>query len=419
MKRRLFLAATGAATGLVLQRNIFARAVENFPPGWLPLNRLDDERPWAKSDDCIRLYLPPGDKPVRGIFVCFVFHSGDPRELARLWNFALITVPWAFEYDLGVNDKRNGRYQAGHPMQDMSLLLRYLEEAARETKRPELVKVPLVGWLGQNGSHLCANLLEHAPERILAWCDSFPDRLAKYPELTAKVPFALAWEFSKNEEAERRKLQAEQAGAVKDELTPPPDLKCRANTYGFPHGIYSKFNFFMAFLDRCIRLRLAEDGSVLPVSAAQGWAGDYNVVGEDNQIAPAAAARGMVSPIWLPDEYAAAMWRSYHSHAPQVKMMSPVIEYRKKDDKWGGPECGLGYGGEASVDDPLTFSLSAAGEFAKFDFYDGHQLLGTVEKASESLKEVRLDRGLHALYAVGVRADRTRSTSRPGFLIAR
>ena len=232
-----------------------------FPPGWVPITALDDKPVWndhRKTDDCIRLYLPDGDKPVRGVFVCFVFHSGDPRELARLWNFALVTVPWPFEFDLGVNDKRNGRFKLGHPAGDMGVLLRYLEHAAKETKHPELATVPMVGWLGQNGSHLCADLFKRAPQRVLAWSDSFANRLAQFPELTAKVPFAFAWEISKKDEQDRAAARDAGLPKLRDQFTPPADFKCRANTYGFGHGIYSKFNFFMAYLDRCIALRMPD-----------------------------------------------------------------------------------------------------------------------------------------------------------------
>jgi len=81
-------------------------AAEKSLPGWLLLSMLNDKPTWSEVreiKDRIHLYLPDGDKPVRGVFACFVFHSGDPRELADLWNFALVTVPWPFEYDLGVN----------------------------------------------------------------------------------------------------------------------------------------------------------------------------------------------------------------------------------------------------------------------------------------------------------------------------
>ena len=119
---RRFVAILAVLVGAYL-----THAAENFPPGWLPVSQLDGKPAWTavrEDKERIHLYLPHDERPVRGIFVCFVFHSGDPRELADLWNFALVSVPWPFEYDLGHNDKRNGRFQLGHPAQDMGLLLR-------------------------------------------------------------------------------------------------------------------------------------------------------------------------------------------------------------------------------------------------------------------------------------------------------
>jgi hypothetical protein len=406
-----------------------ARATDKdeFPPGWLPLQRLDDKTAWAdfrKIEDKVHLYLPPNVETVRGVFVCYVFHSGDPRELARLWQFALVTVPWPFEYDLGHNDKRNGRYKLGHPVGNMGLLLRYLDHAAKETKHPELAVAPLVGWLGQNGSHLCADLYQRAPERVIAWADSFANRLAKYPELTAKVPFAYAWEITAKDEKERRAEREEKLNALKGKPTPAPDLACRANTYGFPHGIYSKFNFFMAYLDRCIALRLPAEmpqpgrpTKLRPVVREDGWVGDYNAVGEWNAIAPFQEAKGMVAPVWLPDEYAAWMWRSYHSAKPDLRLTAPVIEYRRKDGKWGGPECGLSYGGQVKAGTPLRFAAETAGDYAKVEFHDGNRIVGTATKAPWQAEGVKLERGLHALFAVGVTVDGSRRASRPAFLI--
>jgi len=56
----------------------------------------------------------------------------------------------------------------------------------RFTRSSSLAVAPLVGWLGQNGSHLCNDLNNRVPERVIAWADAFPNRLAQYPELTAK-----------------------------------------------------------------------------------------------------------------------------------------------------------------------------------------------------------------------------------------
>lgn len=398
---------------------------QELPPGWLPVQRLDDKPTWSdfrKIEDKIHLYLPPGVENVRGIFVCYVFHSQDPRELARLWKFALVTVPFPFEYDLGHNDKRSGRFKLGHPVGNMGILLDYLNVAAKETKHPELAVAPIVGWLGQNGSHLGNDLYKRAPDRVIAWTDSFPNSLAKYPEFTAKVPFAYAWEFTPQVAKEREAERATKLPLIQDQLTPPPDLTCRANTYGFGHGIYSKWAFFMLFLDRLIGLRVPETPpppgqptKLRPVEREKGWVGDYNPVGEWNPIAPFAEAKGMVSPVWLPDAYCAWGWRAYHTAKPDIKLSAPVVEYRGK-----GPDrkdCGLGFDNVMKPNTPLTLAAETTGDYAKIEFHSGDRVLGVADKAPFQIEGIRLERGLHALFAVGINANGERKSSRAAFLI--
>jgi len=413
------------ALGLILLLcEVIQSAEAADPPGWFPIQRLDEAPAWRefrKIDDRVHLYLPHGERPVRGVFVCFVFHSGDPRELADLWNFALVTVPWPFEYDLGHNDKRSGRYKLGHEAQDTRLLLRYLERAAAETKHPELATVPIVGWLGQNGSHLCADLLAHAPDRVLAWSDSFPNRLRQYKELTQRVPFAFAWEIPKNDlRAGQRTYKAN----GDDEA--PADLSCRATTYGFEHGIYSKFNFFMAYLDRCIAARMPDEMpqpgqpvKLKPIVREQGWVGDFDPVSGWNPIASAASGdlRNAKYPVWFPDEYAAWAWRSYHSACTDLEITAPKLTYQKRNGQWGGPDCGLGYGGPLAANDLHTFSAKMTGQYVRVEFHDGPQIVGTADAAPWTVRDVKLEPGLRSLFAVGIRADGTRSASRPAFVI--
>ena len=422
MKHRFTLAALIIAVGCAP-----SFAADEFPPGWLPIQKLDDKAVWAdfrKIDDKIHLYMPPNVETVRGVFVCFVFHSSDPRELARLWKFALVTVPWPFEYDLGKNDKRNGRFKLGHPVGNMSFLLRYLDHAAKELKHPELAVAPIVGWLGQNGAGMCNDLFQRAPDRVLAWGDAWYADWPKYPELIKRVPVASAWEFTSKDEKDRKGVRDTKFDMIKDKPTPANDLRCYASTYGFPHGIYSKYSFFMAYIDRCIIARLPEQTppagqavKLRPIEREKGWVGDFNEVGEWNPIAPFAEAKSMVDPMWMPDAYAAWMWRSYHSAKPDLKLTSPVIEYRKADGKWGGPECGLGYGGPLKADSLLRFAAELKGEYAKVEFHDGDKIVGTASAAPWQVENIALERGLHTLFAVGVKADGTRRASRPAFLI--
>lgn len=396
-----------------------------FPPGWLPVQSLSTSPEWSEVrtiQDRVQLYLPADGKPVRGVFVCFVFHSADPRELADLWTFALVTIPWPFEYDLGHNDRRNGRFKLGHPPQNMGLLLRYLEEAAQATRHKELAFVPIVGWLGQNGSHLCADLFARAPSRVLAWSDSFPNRLRQFPELTKQVPFPFAWEIPKNE------LRGG-ARSYKNDESSPLDLSCRATTYGFEHGIYSKFNFFMFYLDRCIRLRLpdqlpppGEPVTLKPVVRAAGWVGDFDPISSWNPIARANSPDQPEPkhPVWFPDEYAACAWRAYHSACTDLEITSPKYSYSKRHGKWGGDgACGLGYGGYLNANEPQTFAADVRGDYAAIEYYDGNQKLGTATSAPWSLPGVSLEPGLRVLFAVGVRPDGSRAASRPAVVIVR
>lgn len=399
-------------------------AADDYPPGWLPVKRLTNEPVWSdfrEDDENIHLYLPNGDEPVRGVFACFVFHSSDPRELARHWNFALVTIPWPLEYDLGHGDKRSGRYKLGHEPQNMGLLLRYLEHAAKETGHAELASAPIVGWMGQGGSHLCNDLFTRAPDRVLAWSDSFPNRLRQFPEMTKRVPFPFAWEISRKELREKTR-------SYKTNDDPVIDLSCRANTYGFGHGIYSKYNFFAAYLDRCIQLRMpdempppGEPVKLKPVVRASGWVGDFDPIGQWNPIMPADSpeAAELKYPCWMPDEYAAWMWRSYHSAEPDLKLTGPVIEYRKKDGKWGGPDCGLGYNGYLFADREYEFTADAKSDFERVEFHSGDKVIAVAKESPWNATGVRLQPGLHALFAVGVAKSGERSASRPAFAIVK
>ena len=204
-------------------------------------------------------------------------------------------------------------------------------------------------------------------------------------------------------------------------LTPAPDLTCRANTFAFPHGIYSKWNFFMLFLHRLIGLRLPEETppagqptKLRPITKEQGWVGDYNPVAEWNPIAPFAKAEGMVAPTWLPDEYAAWSWRAYHSANPDLKLTAPIVEYRKGGNR---KECGLGYGNVMKAGVPMTFAAEAKGNYVKIEFHDGDKIVGVAEKAPWQVGNIKLERGLRALFAVGVTAGGDRKVSRAAFLV--
>lgn len=397
---------------------------KDYPPGWFPITHAPDTTTWQQIRDDdekepkVRFYLPPGDKPVRGVFLSFQFHSSDPRHMGRLWNFAVVTVPWPISWDIGGGDQRNGRHKLGHPPGNTGYLLKYLEVVAKEMNHTELTTVPIVGWLHQGGTTFLAELYGRAPERILAWSDGWPHQMNQVAAITPKVPFVYAWEFAAGEKQKREADQGK-VEALKDTPTPPANLTCRATMYNFPHGMYSKHGYFMSYLDRCIRLRLpaempdaGQPVKLRPVELADGWAGDFNGISEWAPIAPAKDAKGFVSPVWLPDEYAAWTWRAFHSAKPDLKITGPVTEYHKGDRS----DCGAGYSKPTPAGNPVKITAEVKGTYTKVEFRDGNKLLGTATKAPYEVDGEKFDKGFHALIAVGITADGKNVSSHPAFL---
>lgn len=113
----------------------------------------------------------------------------------------------------------------------------------------------------------------------------------------------------------------------------------------------------------------------------------------------------------VPDEYAAWSWRSYHSACIDVKITGPKFNYQKRDGKWGGPDCGLGYGGALVAKDAHTFSAKVTGDYAAIEFHDGNRIVGEAKAAPWTVEGVKLAPGLRVLFAVSVRADGTRAAS--------
>ena len=69
-KHTSLLVAVFIFSGLFVLSCAHSFAAEDFPPGWLPISKLDDQPTWKEFrqiDDRIHLYLPAKDKPVRGV----------------------------------------------------------------------------------------------------------------------------------------------------------------------------------------------------------------------------------------------------------------------------------------------------------------------------------------------------------------
>ena len=429
-----FFTLTAFGAGLVAAN----KKLPPYPPGWIPIRWFESDEKWDDDfprfrSEAVHLYLPNKNRPVDGVFVCLVFTSPDPREFADVWNFALVTIPFPFTYDLGDKDHRNQSRAKTHEPQGMQLLLRYLDDVAKQTNHPELSKVPIVGWMGQAGPHYLRTLYDSSPERVLAWADAFPSilRSEAFADLPYKVPFAYSWEV-------HNRGKAKEAGkrVPHHKLRPVfDDLSSNASTYGFKHGIYSKFHFFTSFFDRCIKARMpdkmpppGQPVKLKPIIREEGWLGDFMPISEWNPIAPANSeeAKAFVFPSWLPDKYAAHIWRAYHSgqirrdkpyfDANSIRITDPVTPYSRGRNR---SKYGAGYGCFLYADTPFDFTVEVNVECSKVIYYDGDKVIGEVTKAPWNLKNAKLEPGLRAVYAVAVKPDGSRVTSRCTFPVVK
>ncbi len=75
--------------------------------------------------------------------------------------------------------------------------------------------------------------------------------------------------------------------------------------------------------------------------------------------------------------------------------------------------------GPLAAKDRHTFSAKVTGDYVKVEFHDGNRIVGEASTAPRQLYGVTLDPGLRVLFAVGVKSDGARATSRPAFVIVR
>ena len=159
-----------------------------------------------------------------------------------------------------------------------------------------------------------------------------------------------------------------------------------------------------------------------------GWVGDFKPISEWNPIAPANSdeAKKFEFPSWLPDEYAAHMWRAFHSgkidlekpyfDATSIMIKAPVTPYSRGSNR---SRYGAGYGCFLYADTPFDFEVEVNVDCTKVIYYDGDKVIGEVNEAPWNLEGARLETGLRAVYAVAVKPDGSKVTSRCTFPVVR
>ena len=176
---------------------------------------------------------------------CALCSQVRTHDLQDVWNFALVTIPFPFTYDLGDKDHRNQSRANTHEPQGQ-LLLRYLDDVAKQTNHPELSKVPIVDWMEQAGPRYLRTLYDRSVRNA---CSPGPTpsppfyEAKRLPTFPTKCPLPTVGKSTTEKSAKEagKRVPHHKLRSVFD------DLSSNASTYGFKHGIYSKFHFFTSF----------------------------------------------------------------------------------------------------------------------------------------------------------------------------
>ena len=255
------------------------------------------------------VYIPESVKRVRAAFYISRHGMGDIKRPA-LQRFAE-------EEEVALVGVMGDPVQRG--VANVSVLDEHLTRLAEMAGHPELTNVPIMTFGHSNGTGFSASWPRDRPDQVIAWVAFHPgfSGYLQYPN-TERVPSMVmcgtADKYLKNARQDRvaAKMRETRNAAM-----------CVMMEGGVGHGPAdqaSTWEFITEFLKSAMRTRLAEDGTLKPVSIESGWLGatyDFDEGGRQLlDVAPYAEFTGDKSTAnWFPDGEFAEAWQAYGQKA--------------------------------------------------------------------------------------------------------
>lgn len=379
----------------------------------------------------IKLWVPPGEEPVRGI----IFHGnpgggeGDTRPLAldqRLQEFAarhrfgIIGVTWF----------RGGEIYR----QTAQIILNVLDGWAKMGVHPELANVPLIPRGSSNAGVTSYSFTCFAPERMVCFTPNVgPSYTPREPSDAAlKVPGLLHIGPADPFFPMGVKATAELFCNVR----PRGALWAWDAEEGKGHEIRHVDDVDLKFYDTCIGLRLPPDAdprkgqvTLIELAATNGWLADTDSWssrrggGGATYIAPYAQYDAeRTHPVWLPTEDIAVLYRAIATYGNPLEISIRDIGTVENPDKDGALLRSVG----GNVVDPGTrivveCDASKMRDWERIEFRDGAELLGTVKRGGKAECTFVVDgaKRVYALVALGYDDEGRVRTSFPLHFIVR
>lgn len=377
-------------------------------PGALPPDQLGTPLPVANNSPAffadqlpepggkLAIWLPPGRAVLRGVFFAngseLAPNPSDPawrnqvaqdrllaaRQLASLWNFALVT---------------GSVWDVPQPALYLDGALRHWATA---TGHPELAHAPLAIDGGSRFGGFCrGDAAKTFKGRVIA-CTIYVAGAGSVSDDNRAIPslVVLGEEDRGVQTIANSVTPARRAGA----------LIAGAVIWGEGHICDRCQDLSWPFLDRVIAARLPANAdprggpvTLRDLPESQGFLG--SMADWSGPWAYAAAPGDPRELAWLPDQATAMLWRAFALKGPPVRIVKPTSPY-----SWSN-----GFSQEPSslrASAPLTLEATVSGPVSgALSFYDGERLLGTGTLSADgkklTLANVRLAPGMHALFVMG------------------
>ncbi|NJN18018.1 MAG: Ig-like domain repeat protein [Oscillochloris sp.] len=349
----------------------------------------------AEPGGKLAIWLPPGRPFVRGAFFLngslLKPNPGDPdwrnevaqtrlfaaRQLASLWNFALIT-----------GDVWDIPEPAAH-------LDGALNHWATTLNRPELAHVPLAIDGGSRFSNFCRKqAAEHFPGRILA-CTIIVAGAATTSAANRTVPsMVVVGERDRGAEIIAKSVIPNRASG---------SLLAAALMWKIDHKCDRCQDLTWPYLDRVIAMRLSAEADprngplqLHDLAENQGFLADLNTW--SGPWAYGAVSGDPLALGWLPDRTTALIWRAFAINNPPLTITAPTQPYKWANGFSQKPSTlrsGTAVTLQASISAPVDGTLT---------FYDGDQPLGVGVRSTDgknvTLSDVYLEPGMHSFWVM-------------------
>lgn len=259
------------------------------------------------------VYIPESVEKVRAAFYISRHGMGDiKRPVLR---------KFAADQQVALVGMMGDPVQRG--VKSVAVLDEHLKRLAEMSGHPELPDVPIMCFGHSNGTGFSASWPRDRPDRVIAWVAFHPgfSGYLQYPN-TEKVPAMVMCGT-----ADKYLKNARQDRVVANLRKTRNAAMCVMMEGGVGHAPAdqdSTWVFITEFLKAAMRVRLAEDGTLNPVSIESGWLGaTYNYDEGGRQlldVAPYARFTGDKSTAnWFPDEAFARTWQAYGQNDPKKR----------------------------------------------------------------------------------------------------